>query len=78
MNIGMTIDCTPEEARRLMGLPDLQPIHELYLEKLREAMTQGITPDTMERMMRLWSPMGDAGMQAWRQAMDQITGTAKA
>lgn len=75
MNIGMKIECTPEEARRLMGLPDLQPIHDLYLDKLRETMTDGLSPDTMDKLVRAWSPMGEMGMGAWRQMIDQMTTT---
>jgi len=74
MNITMNIDCTPEEARRFMGLPDMAPIHDLYLDKMKEAMTNGITPDMLENMMRSWGGMGEMGMNAWRQMVDQMTG----
>ena len=74
MNINVSVDCSPEEARRLMGLPDLQPIHELYLARLREAVTEGLSPETMERMIGAWSPIGDAGINAWRQMMDRMIG----
>ena len=77
MNITMNIECSPEEARRLMGLPDMGPIHELYLERLRETMTQGLTPETLEGMVRTWSPMGEVGMNAWRQLIEQMSGTGK-
>ena len=77
MNITMNIDCTPEEARRFMGLPDMAPIHDIYLDKLRDAMNNGLTPDVLENMMRTWSPMGEAGMNAWRQMIEQMTGTSK-
>jgi len=76
MNITMNIECTPEEARRFMGLPDMAPIHDLYLDKMKEAMTNGITPDMMENMMRSWGGVGEMGMNAWRQIVDQMTGTA--
>ena len=77
MNISMNVECSPEEARRFMGLPDLQPIHELYLDKLRTTMSEGVTPEMMERMVRAWGPIGDAGMTAWRQMMDQMIGGAR-
>ena len=77
MNITMNVECSPEEARRFMGLPDMGPIHDLYLEKLKETMSQGLTPETMDRMIRTWTPMGDAGMNAWRQMIEQMTGTSK-
>lgn len=77
MNITMNIECSPEEARRLMGLPDMGPIHDLYLDRLRETMTQGLTPDMLQDMVRTWSPMGEVGMNAWRQLIDQMSGSAK-
>jgi hypothetical protein len=77
MNITMNIDCSPEEARRFMGLPDMTPIHDLYLDKMREAMTNGMTPETLESMMRGWGPMGEMGMNAWQKMIEQMTGSAK-
>jgi hypothetical protein len=76
MKITMDIECTPEEARRLMGLPDMGPIHDVYLDKLKDTMREGLTPETVDRMIRTWTPMGEVGMNAWRQMIEQITGTA--
>ena len=73
MNITMNIECSPEEARRLMGLPDMAPLHDLYLDRVKQAMTEGVTPDMVEQMFRNWAPMGDAGMSAWRQMIEQMT-----
>ena len=78
MKITMDIECTPEEARRLMGLPDMAPIHDIYLDKLKETMSQGLTPETVDQMIRTWTPMGEVGMNAWRQMIEQMSGTAKA
>lgn len=77
MKITMDIECTPEEARRLMGLPDMGPIHDIYLDKLKETMSQGLTPETVDRMIKTWTPMGEVGMNAWRQMIEQLTGTGK-
>ena len=41
MNIKLDIDITPEEMRRLVGLPDVQPFHEELMDKLREQMHAG-------------------------------------
>jgi hypothetical protein len=32
----------------------------------------------VEQMVRTWTPMGEVGMNAWRQMVDQMTGTSKA
>ncbi len=76
MNINVSIDCTPEEARRFMGLPDMAPLHDIYLEKLKSSMTEGVTPELMENMVRTWAPMGETGFNAWKQLVDQMTGIA--
>jgi hypothetical protein len=77
MNVTVNIDCTPEEARRFMGLPDMSGVHALYLDKIKRSIDEGITPETIETMMRAWAPMGEAGMNMWRQMFDQVSGTNK-
>lgn len=77
MKISVDVDCTPEEARRFMGLPDLSGIHEIYLSQIRRNLEEGVTPEAMSRMMQAWSPMGDAGMAMWRKLFDQNVGADK-
>ena len=72
MNISVNVDCTPEEARRFMGLPDLTSIHEVYLEKVKSTMEKGLTPETIESWMRNWNPMGEASMNLWRQLFETM------
>jgi hypothetical protein len=42
MNIKLDLDASPEELRRFFGLPDLQPLQQEMLEKVREKMLAGI------------------------------------
>lgn len=74
MKLTVDVDCTPEEARRFMGLPDMSGVHKIYLDKLKRGIDEGITPDMIESMMRAWAPMGEAGMTMWRQMLDQMGG----
>ena len=74
MKVTVDFDCTPEEARRLMGLPDLTPVHEAYVEKMRKAAAEGLTPETVTEMMKAWSPMGEASMNMWKAMFDQMSG----
>jgi hypothetical protein len=66
MKINVEVECTPEEARRAMGLPDLAPVHERYVAMMVEAMEKQGTPEGFADMMRNWGPMGEAGMTFWR------------
>jgi len=42
MNVKIDIDMSPEELRRLLGLPDVEPIQREMMEKLRKHMVEGI------------------------------------
>lgn len=66
MKINVEVDCTPEEARRAMGLPDLSPVHERYVQLMVEAVDKQGSPEALEAMIRSWAPMGEAGMSFWR------------
>lgn len=67
MKVTIEVDCTPEEARRMMGLPDLTPLHDHFLDKMRNAIDNGPGTEMLGAVMRSWAPAGDAGMDFWRQ-----------
>lgn len=74
MKINVEIDCTPEEARRFMGLPDLSPVHEAYVAQLVDTVKNGVGPDALEKMMTSWGPMSDAGLKLWQQMIGGMSG----
>lgn len=78
MKINVEVDCTPEEARRAMGLPDLTPIHDKYVATLLDAMSgTGMKPEAIETLMKSWLPVSDAGMSFWRSLFEQATKTTR-
>src|SRR3546814_2398578 len=74
MKFHIEIDCTPEEARRLFGLPDLEPLHEIYLNRVKELMAKGITPDMVQAMVKGWAPMGESGLNLVQSLLGQFGG----
>lgn len=74
MKVTVDVDCTPEEARRFLGLPDLTPVHEAYLEKMQKAVSEGVSPEMFGDLMKAWGPMNEAGFSMWRQMLDQMSG----
>ena len=78
MKVTVDFDCTPEEARRFMGLPDLTPVHQAYIEKMQKVVTEGIGADYFTEMMKGWGPMSEAGLNMWTQMVGQMTGQAGA
>ncbi|MDX3909231.1 MAG: DUF6489 family protein [Sphingobium sp.] len=70
MQVNVNVECTPEEARAFLGLPDVSPIHEKYVSTMLETMDGTVNLDQMENLFRSFSPMGDAGMRLFKQMMD--------
>jgi hypothetical protein len=72
MKVNVNVDCTPEEARRFLGLPDLSGVHEAYVEKMKAALAEGAGDPAAfaETMMKAWGPMSEAGMAAWRRMFE--------
>lgn len=76
MKVSIDIDCTPEEARRFLGFPDLSAVHDAYVEKMKTAVAEGAGtgPEALAEMMKAWGPMSEAGMGMWRQMLEQMGG----
>ena len=70
MNVSVNIDCTPQEARTFLGLPDVSPIHEKYIQTMMETFDGSNSVEQMENLFRSFSPMGDAGMRLFQQMMN--------
>jgi hypothetical protein len=76
MKFNIEVDCTPEEVRRLIGLPDLTDVHDVYLDRMKTVMTKGLTPDMVEGMVRNWVPMGGQGVDFIRDLIGSFTDAA--
>ena len=74
MKITVDVDCTPEEARRFMGLPDLSPVHAAYVERMTRAVSEGLTAESAGELMKSWGPMSEAGMAMWRSMFEGMSG----
>lgn len=70
MKVTVNVDCSPEEARSFLGLPDLSPIHQKYVQTMLETMDGIHSVEQMENLFRSFSPMGDASMRLFKQMMD--------
>ena len=73
MKISLDIDCTPEEARRFLGLPDVTAANEALVDELtRRAGDMAATMDP-EKMMEQWMSAGARGFGDLQQAfMEQF------
>jgi hypothetical protein len=54
MKITMNIDCTPEEARSFVGLPDVAPMQERLLKEVEERLRANLHAMEPEAMLKMW------------------------
>jgi hypothetical protein len=74
MKVNVEVECTPEEARRFLGLPDLGPVHEAYVAQMLDTVKNGVSAEGMETMLKSWGPMTDVGFKFWQQMMEGMSG----
>ena len=58
MKVTVNVDCTPEEARTFLGLPDVQPLQEAVMAQMQERMTASLKSMDPEVLLKTWGPMG--------------------
>lgn len=76
MKVNVEIDCTPDEARRFLGLPDVSKANEIYVESITKAM-QGVgNLEQLQEYAKQLAPMGQMGMQMFQQFLASGIGAA--
>ena len=62
MKIKIDIDCSPQEARAFLGLPDVAPMQEALLAEMQSRLTDAVAGADMEHLLKTWLP---SGLQGW-------------
>ncbi|MGB3166307.1 MAG: DUF6489 family protein [Alteraurantiacibacter sp.] len=80
MKVHVEIECTPQEAREFMGLPDVEQANAIYVETITKAM-QGVTnTEQLEQYAKQLAPMGQMGLkmfQSFVEGASRNTGTQR-
>ncbi len=63
MKISIEIDCSPEEARRFFGLPDVTQVNDAVVATVQARMADALKQIDGETLLREWMA---GGTQAWQ------------
>lgn len=78
MKIKLDVDCTPDEARAFLGLPDVKPMQEKLIAQLQARITENLAAMDPESLLKTWMPIGMQGIEQMQKAFwSQMAGTAK-
>lgn len=79
MKFSVNVECTPEEARAFMGLPDVQPMQEAMMKDLQDRLRANMAAMDPETIMKTWLPASLQGAEQmqkmfWSQMQQGFTG----
>lgn len=63
MKIEFEIECSPEEARSFLGLPDVKPMQEHLMQQVEERMAANLSAMDPESLFKTWLPGGVQGFE---------------
>ena len=70
MKVNVEVECSPDEARRFLGLPDVTKANDVYVDALTKAM-QGVGNfDQLQDVAKQVAPMGQFGLKLFQQLME--------
>ena len=68
MRISIEVDCTPEEARRFLGLPDVAPMQAALLDEMQKRLSANVASMDPEQLLKTWLPAGMQGLEQVQRA----------
>ena len=68
MKVNVEIDATREEMRRLLGLPDVQPMQEDLMNRMRDKFAEAMDATDPVKMLAPFLPEGVKSMEEWQKA----------
>jgi hypothetical protein len=78
MKFKVDIDCTPDEARAFLGLPDVRPLHEALLPEVEERLRATLKAMDPETMLKTWLPATLKGFEQLQEMfLSQLGGLGK-
>jgi hypothetical protein len=63
MKITVDVDCSPEELRTFLGLPDVRPMQDAMMKQIQDQMAANLHAMEPETLFKVWLPAGVQSME---------------
>lgn len=70
MKMTIQVDCTPEEARRFLGLPDVSGLNEHLMQEMSKRIDANISMLSPEEFLKNWMSFGAGAQDQFRKMME--------
>lgn len=81
MKVTFNVECTPEEARTFLGLPDVAPMQQALMADLEGRLRASMEAMTPENLVKTWLPASMQNVEQaqklfWHNLQQTMTGIA--
>ena len=76
MKMTIEVDCTPEEARRFLGLPDVSGLNDHLVSEMTKRIDSNMSLLAPEEFMKNWMSFGSGAQEQFRKMMEAGMGGA--
>jgi hypothetical protein len=73
MKLKIEVECTPEEARAFLGLPDVSALNAHLVEEMKTRLDQNMAMLQPDELMRSWMSFGGQATEQFRKLMTAAT-----
>ncbi len=74
MKVTVNVECTPQEARAFLGLPDVAPVNDYLVEEVRKRFESNAAMMQPEELMKSWMSYGGMAQEQFMKMMTAATG----
>ena len=76
MKVTVEIDCTPQEARTFLGLPDVSALNDHMVAEMQKRLDANMAALAPEELMKNWMSLGLGASEQFRKLMTAAANTA--
>jgi hypothetical protein len=76
MQFKVEVDCTPEEARAFLGLPDVTPLNDSLVAEMTRRLEGNMNLLQPDELMKSWMAWGGQAQEQFRRMMATATAAA--
>ncbi len=70
MKMTIEVDCSPEEARRFLGLPDVSALNDHLVGEVQKRIDANMSMISPEELMKNWMAFGVGAQEQFRKLME--------
>lgn len=70
MKMTVEVDCTPEEARRFLGLPDVSTLNDHIVNEMQKRIESNMAMLSPDELVKNWMAFGAGAQEQFRKLME--------